>query len=102
MSSRIPPLLEPYLALPTEAALLLVTSVLGASSNWLVLRYLCSYLKTAGSRDSVPSEDGPASNDVGVVLVSFLRDGAFWRDGSARLVSGHIPPTYLHMLFERG
>lgn len=77
-SSRIPPLLEPYLALPPEASLILLTSVLGASSNWLVLRHVYSYLRGAAA-----GED----RDTGVVLVSFLRDGAFWRDGAAKMVS---------------
>ncbi|KAH8667531.1 putative UPF0405 protein C3H7.10 [Tricladium varicosporioides] len=44
MSSKISPLLEPYLALPLEASLILLTSVLGASTNWLVLRFLHSAL----------------------------------------------------------
>ena len=78
MSTRIPPLLEPYLALPPEASLVLLTSVLGASSNWLVLRYLYSYLKSSSTGEN---------KDVGVVLVSFMRDGAFWREGAGRLVS---------------
>ncbi|KAK7408862.1 hypothetical protein QQX98_008985 [Neonectria punicea] len=73
-SSRIPPLLEPYLTLPPEASLILLTSVLGASANWLVLRHVYSYLR---------GED----RDTGVVLVSFLRDGAFWRDGAAKMAS---------------
>jgi hypothetical protein len=73
MSTRIPPLLEQYLALPPEASLILLTSILGASTNWLVLRHLYSYLKT------LP--------DVGVVLVSFMRDGTFWRENASRLVS---------------
>lgn len=76
MSSRIPPLLESYLSLPSEASLTLLTSILGASSNWLVLRYLYSHLR------------GPEGNeDVGVVFVSFMRDGAFWREGCGKLVS---------------
>jgi len=68
-----PPLLEPYLGLPPEAALVLLTGVLGASTNWLVLRYLQSVLAAPGP-------------DVGVLLVSFLRDRAFWAHGAARLV----------------
>ena len=76
MSSRIPSLLEPYLALPSEASLTLLTSVLGASSNWLVLRCLYSYLRSSEGNE-----------DVGVVLVSFMRDGAFWREGCGKLVS---------------
>jgi elongator complex protein 6 len=78
MSSRIPPLLEPYLSLPSEASLILLTSVLGASSNWLVLRFLHSALLTS---DVLP-EDEPR-----VLLVSFMRDAAFWKENARRLVS---------------
>ena len=81
MSTRIPALLEPYLTLPPESSLVLVTSVLGARANWLVLRFLCSFLRPAAAAD------GEEEEDTGVVLVSFLRDGAFWRDGAAKLVS---------------
>lgn len=87
MSLRIPPLLEPYLALPPEASLIVLTNVLGASSNWLVLRHLYSYLR--GSAAGLGSGDGSGNGETdGVVLVSFLRDGAFWKDGAGRLVSG--------------
>jgi len=77
MSSRIPPLLEPYLALPPEASLILLTSVLGASSNWLILRFLHSALK-ASERDS--------GDDTKVLLVSFMRDLDFWKENGRRLV----------------
>jgi elongator complex protein 6 len=79
-SSRIPHLLESYLSLPPEASLILLTSVLGASSNWLTLRHVYSYLK--GSADG---DEG--ARDTGVVLVSFMRDGAFWREGATKMVS---------------
>ncbi|KAJ0338338.1 hypothetical protein COL154_012796 [Colletotrichum chrysophilum] len=77
MATRIPHLLEPYLALPPECAQILLTSVLGASTNWLVLRYLYSNLRR-------PTEDAPA-DDTRVVLVSFMRDFAFWKEGAGRL-----------------
>ncbi|EQB51292.1 hypothetical protein CGLO_09163 [Colletotrichum gloeosporioides Cg-14] len=77
MATRIPHLLEPYLALPPECAQILLTSVLGASTNWLVLRYLYSYLRR-------PTEDATA-DDTRVVLVSFMRDFAFWKEGAGRL-----------------
>lgn len=93
MSSKIPPLLEPYLALPAEASLLLLTNVLGASSNWLVLRYLCSYLKGPVGIRHGEDENGGRGQDVGVMLVSFLRDGAFWHEGAGKLVS--ITSSYL-------
>ncbi|CAG7562282.1 unnamed protein product [Fusarium equiseti] len=76
--SRIPHLLEPYIALNSEGSLNLVTSVLGANSNWLLLRHVYSYLR--GSTDGDES-----TKDTGVVLVSFMRDGAFWREGSTKL-----------------
>jgi len=80
MSSRIPPLLEPYLVLPPEASLVLLTSVLGASSNWLVLRFLHSAL--IGS-DTSP--DAASDNEPKVLLVSFMRDFAFWKENARRL-----------------
>ncbi|PBP24025.1 hypothetical protein BUE80_DR005135 [Diplocarpon rosae] len=82
MSPRIPPLLEPYLVLPSEASLILLTSVLGASSNWLVLRFLHSALigSDLTSEDVIAPEDEPK-----VLLVSFLRDLAFWKDNARRL-----------------
>lgn len=86
MSRTIPPLLEPYLALPPETALLVLTGVLGASTNWLVLRHLHALLKPRHQTTTTTSEDSqPAEEDTSLLLVSFLRDYPFWRDGSARL-----------------
>lgn len=90
---RIPPLLSPYLALPPESSLILLTSVLGASTNWLVLRFLCAALadRTAGARrvggEELADQGGDADGEVRVVLVSFLRDWGFWREGGRRVVS---------------
>jgi elongator complex protein 6 len=81
MSTRIPPLLEPYLTLPPEASLILLTSVLGASSNWLVLRFLHSTLTHHNASAEEPSEDEPK-----VLLVSFMRDATFWRENAKRMV----------------
>ncbi|KAL2065626.1 hypothetical protein VTL71DRAFT_3296 [Oculimacula yallundae] len=80
MSTRIPPLLEPYLALPPEASLVLLTSVLGASSNWLVLRFLHGALS-----GSETSSEGIAEDEPKVLLVSFTRDLAFWKENARRL-----------------
>lgn len=82
MSSRIPHLLEPYLALPSEASLIVLTSVLGASSNWLVMRFLHSAL--IGS--DVASDAG-LGDEPKVLLVSFMRDATFWKENTKRLVS---------------
>ncbi|KAL2150009.1 hypothetical protein VTH82DRAFT_7685 [Thermothelomyces myriococcoides] len=130
MTSRIPHLLEPYLSLPPESSLVLLTGVLGASTNWLVLRHLYALLRSApkpssdalrsavaslgevvrrgieGTAASASSssagepnnskrrewgrkdgedEDEDDDREAAVVLVSFLRDFTFWRDGLARL-----------------
>jgi len=81
MSSRIPPLLEPYLALPPEASLILLTNVLGASSNWLILRFLHRALIGSDVLLETPRQD-----EAKVVLVSFMRDLVFWKENSKRLV----------------
>ncbi|KAK2608699.1 hypothetical protein QQS21_002810 [Conoideocrella luteorostrata] len=79
-STKIPPLLEPYLVVPPEGELVVMTSVLGASANWLVLRWVYGILNRA-KRQVEEGEKG----DTAVVLCSFLRDGAFWREGSGRM-----------------
>lgn len=75
-SSRIPPLLQPYTKLPENDSLLLVTSTLGASANWLLIRFLCDALSSSPNK-----VDGGADSSEGhnVVLVSWLRDYDFWR-----------------------
>ncbi|KAI1155474.1 hypothetical protein F4825DRAFT_469228 [Nemania diffusa] len=94
MALRTPPLLEPYLRLPHEAELILLTGVLGSSTNWLAHRYLYSLLASQSSSSTRPfSHQDEAAENVGVtpqqhtsvVFVSFLRDYAFWKDGSKRL-----------------
>ncbi|KAF3040259.1 hypothetical protein E8E12_003482 [Didymella heteroderae] len=71
-STRIPPLLQPYVKLPRDDSLLLLTSTLGASANWLLIRFLCDAL-------SNNIQDGGADEGHNVVLVSWLRDYDFWR-----------------------
>ncbi|KAI1637995.1 hypothetical protein F4809DRAFT_275476 [Biscogniauxia mediterranea] len=86
MASRIPPLLEPYLGLPPEASLILLTGVLGSTTNWLVQRYLYTLLASPPSTGAVPGQGRVGeAGDVNVILVSFLRDYAFWKDGAGRL-----------------
>lgn len=85
MSTRLPPLLEPYLSLPPEASLLLLTNVLGATSNWLLLRFLYSTLHHTAKEEAENTSSG--NGETKVVFVSFMRDLAFWREGGRRLVS---------------
>lgn len=101
MTSRIPALLQPYVQLPPQASLILLTGVLGATTNWLTIRFLHAALgaqRPAGHGSSQAAKDevtGYASYStekanagidktdenakVAVVLVSWLRDWEFWR-----------------------
>ena len=88
MSGRIPSVLEPYLRLPPRRSLTILTSILGTSVNWLVLRFLYIALVAGNVRDQ-----DEQSKNCQVVLVSFLRDWSFWRDSAARLV--FFPPKVL-------
>ncbi|KAH7126904.1 hypothetical protein B0J11DRAFT_485737 [Dendryphion nanum] len=75
-SSRIPPLLQPYTALPTQDSIVLTTSTLGASSNWLLIRFLCEALgRTSSSYDENKNDNA----DTKVILVSWMRDWEFWK-----------------------
>ncbi|KEQ59170.1 uncharacterized protein M437DRAFT_57359 [Aureobasidium melanogenum CBS 110374] len=76
--NRTPPLLEPYLRLPTPGSQLLLTGVLDSSPQWLVTRLLRSAFTP--TEDSQPSEE----QDVTVVLVSWMRDFEFWRSEARR------------------
>lgn len=89
MASQIPPLLDSYLSLPPETSQIVLTGILGASTNWLTLRYLYSLLRPAAAAAPRHNGDGDADGaggDVKVLLVSFMRDHAFWKEGAGRLV----------------
>ncbi|KKF96965.1 hypothetical protein CFO_g696 [Ceratocystis platani] len=91
MASRaIPYLLTPYLSLSDESSLTLLTNVLSATSNWLVVRYLQSLLPARGkANDDADASDGCAA----VVLVSFMRDFAFWSECSGKLIDFLLAAT---------
>ncbi|KAH7078822.1 hypothetical protein BKA63DRAFT_251817 [Paraphoma chrysanthemicola] len=69
-STRIPPLLQPYIQLPRDESLLLLTSTLGATANWLIVRVLC---------DALTRQDEGSDPGHNVVLVSWMREYDFWR-----------------------
>ena len=77
----IPPLLSNHFALPPESSLTLLTSVLGASSNWLVTRFLCTALTSPKAPDAISASD----TGVKIIFVSWLRDWPFWKEGAKRL-----------------
>ena len=82
-SPRIPPLLHPHIQLPSVNSILLLTSTLGASANWLIIRFLCDALssepKYANENAALGDGKDESSKDIAVVLVSWLRDWEFWR-----------------------
>ncbi|PGH26671.1 hypothetical protein AJ80_01617 [Polytolypa hystricis UAMH7299] len=87
MPTPTPPILAPYTSSSSSPAqsLTLITSVLGATSNWLVLRILCDALSAGeyeGWGGAAVGGRGAARGRK-VVLVSFLRSWEFWR-GEAR------------------
>lgn len=84
----LPPLLTPYVSSLPQSSLTLLSSVLGATGNWLVLRYLYAALSASTSANATFGADGLDNGKKRkVVLVSFLRSWEFWRSEAKRLVS---------------
>ncbi|KAK2734287.1 hypothetical protein FQN55_002835 [Onygenales sp. PD_40] len=85
MPTPTAPLLAPYTnpLSPTapRGALTLLTSVLGATGNWVVVRVLCDALAGGGGEGMGMGGD----RKVVVVLVSFLRGWEFWRGEGRRV-----------------
>ncbi|KAL4997660.1 hypothetical protein BDV10DRAFT_90140 [Aspergillus recurvatus] len=76
----LPHLLTPYISSP-RSSLTAVTSVLGATGNWLLLRFLYAALTDTGS--GLRGSAGERKRKV--VLVSCLRGWEFWRSEAKRL-----------------
>ncbi|KAF3390591.1 hypothetical protein F1880_009174 [Penicillium rolfsii] len=82
----LPPLLTSYLSDQRESSLTLVSSILGATSNWLILRYLYAALgKPPSSNISIGTDEQSHGAKRKVVLVSFLRGWEFWKAEAKRL-----------------
>ncbi|KAL3471306.1 hypothetical protein BJX99DRAFT_250561 [Aspergillus californicus] len=82
----LPHLLTPYLSSLPQSSLTVLSSVLGATGNWLVIRFLYAALATLPT--STVGHGFPASEagkNRKVVLVSFLRGWDFWRAEAKRL-----------------
>ena len=77
----IPPLIAKSLAPLPEFSLTLLTSVLGATSNWLVLRFLYAALNPPKDANAQSVGDSVSK----VILISWLRDLSFWKEGAKRL-----------------
>jgi elongator complex protein 6 len=83
--NRTPPLLEPYLRLPSNGSQLLLTGVLDSTPQWLITRLLRSAFLPTTSPSSTESTESTEEkqNDI-VVLVSWLRDYEFWKQEARR------------------
>ena len=100
--NRIPTLLEPYIRLPPETSLILLTGTFNATPHWLVTRFLSAVLGDGNGggvnrdapglnqRDVGVGSTGNAEADEGrakgaaVVLVSWMRDWESWRTEARR------------------
>lgn len=85
----IPPLLSSTFSNLPYTSLTLLTSTLGATTSWLVVRFICAALRSRGSEigHGIPTTEGHLYGQR-VVLVSWLRDGAWWRESGRKLVKG--------------
>ncbi|ERF69941.1 hypothetical protein EPUS_05485 [Endocarpon pusillum Z07020] len=91
MPTPIPSNLSPLLKLPAPGSLTLITSVLDATSNWLLLRYIYAALRpenqdghaTTAARVAVGANEETThdkNKDLKVILISFLRPFELWRE----------------------
>lgn len=88
LQPAIPPLLSPNLSNLPYTSLILLTSTLGATTSWLVLRFICAALKSSdyGIAYDIPST--PVKHySQRIVLVSWLRGGTWWKESGRKLVS---------------
>jgi hypothetical protein len=100
MPCSIPPVLSPYVTPAPQGSLTLVTSVLDAASNWLLLRYIHAALKdnvadkTHGSGDVLGSDIGNhLRENFKVIFVSILRGFEQWREMGKKVVCEDFPLT---------
>ncbi|KXG46093.1 uncharacterized protein PGRI_049490 [Penicillium griseofulvum] len=81
----LPPLLASYVSNLPVSSLTLVSSILGATSNWLVLRFLHAALSSPSPNAAFGSDELNNGIKKKVVLVSFMRSYEFWRTEAKRL-----------------
>ena len=97
MPTPIPPLLLPYVAPAPQGSLTLVTSVLDATSNWLLLRYVHAALDNHGSDETydrghvLGSSTGHELQKISrVIFVSVLRGFEQWREMGKKVVGAPL------------
>lgn len=92
-----PPLSNQFPFLPPAGSLTLITSVLGASANWIVQRHILAALKPQ------PLASVKEGADVKIMLISWLRGSELWGEALKKLVSWdktRVPNVALPSLFE--
>jgi elongator complex protein 6 len=90
MPIPIPPLLWPFVSPAPRGSLTLITSVLDATSNWLILRYI----QAALDGQELVDRHLPAAGNLGhedqedfkVIFVSILRGFDQWREMGKKIV----------------
>lgn len=85
-TARVAPLaLEPYLRLPAESSLTLLTGTVGVNASFLATRFVGSALQT-------DQHDDDDDRDAGVLLITWLRDSSFWKQEIRR---GSVSEVYI-------
>lgn len=74
--NRIPAAIEPLLRLPPEASLTILTGTLACNPSWLTLRFIGAAL----AQDPIAGANESNEASARVVLVSWMRDLAFWKN----------------------
>jgi elongator complex protein 6 len=90
MPTPTPQILLPYLSNLSVGSLLLITSVLNASANWLVVRCILAALQ--GDQNAQPRERNDTTgtnNSRRVILLSFLRPLSLWVEIGKKAVRVH-------------
>ncbi len=92
MPIPIPPLLSPYVSPAPAGSSALVTSVLDATSNWLILRFIHAALdwkrsavRAGAGTGGISAED--QDENYSMVFVSVLRGSEQWREMGKKVVS---------------
>jgi elongator complex protein 6 len=90
MPAVIPSLLTPYVLPATKGSLTLVLSVLDATTNWLLLRYIYAALNNQDPADKHSPLSGSViqehQENIKVLFVSILRGFEQWREMSKKVV----------------
>ncbi len=106
MPTPIPPNLSPVLQPPAPGSLTLITSVLDATSNWLLLRYIYAALRpgkqdghgTKAARVAVGADEDTnegKNQDLKIVFISFLRPFELWREMGKKIVHTSLTVFFL-------